>query len=226
VRLITVDRPGIGLSDACPRRRLLDWPHDVRQLADELALDRFAVLGWSAGGPFALACAYLIPDRLQAVGIMSGMSPLHWPGIGAAVTAAGGRVRGLAERMRRRGVATLPGKPAYAAQLQPIASDLSEVRPVNRQRLPDLIRRRQWERAVELAMLARPWGFRLGEIGATVHLWHGSRDRITPLYMAEYLVRAIPRAALTVFPDEGHYAGFTHWREIVQTLAAPDSHRH
>lgn len=92
---------------------------------------------------------------------------------------------------------------------------------MNRQRLPVLIRSHQVERVVELAMLARPWGFRLADIGAAVQLWHGSRDRITPLYMAEYVACAIPRAVLTVFPGEGHYAGFTHWGEIVQTLAAP-----
>src|SRR5207245_3071247 len=57
VRLLTVDRPGIGGSDPLLRRRLLDWPGDVAALADELGLDRFAVAGWSAGGPHALACA-------------------------------------------------------------------------------------------------------------------------------------------------------------------------
>ena len=52
-------------------RRLLDWPADVRQLADELGLERFAILGWSGGGPYALACAWSMPDRVAAVGLIS-----------------------------------------------------------------------------------------------------------------------------------------------------------
>ena len=56
IRLIALDRPGIGLSESLPGRRLLDWPADVAELADRLELDRFSIIGWSGGGPYALAC--------------------------------------------------------------------------------------------------------------------------------------------------------------------------
>src|SRR4030042_1364722 len=69
VRLIAVDRPGMGLSDFKRGRKIIDWPEDVRQLAEALALDQFAVMGVSAGGPYALACAYRIPERLTACGL-------------------------------------------------------------------------------------------------------------------------------------------------------------
>jgi len=62
VRFISVERPGHGLSDFLPKRRLVDWPADVSQLADWLRLDNFYVEGHSAGGPYALACARYLPD--------------------------------------------------------------------------------------------------------------------------------------------------------------------
>ena len=64
VRLICPDRPGMGLSDFQPGRKLLDWPPDVLALADALGLERFGVMGWSVGSQYALACAYAIPERL------------------------------------------------------------------------------------------------------------------------------------------------------------------
>jgi pimeloyl-ACP methyl ester carboxylesterase len=71
VRLIMPERPGIGRSDTKERRTLSDWPTDVVALADALGVGRFAVLGVSAGGPYAASCAALIPQRLTAVGIVS-----------------------------------------------------------------------------------------------------------------------------------------------------------
>src|SRR5439155_22464969 len=69
IRLIGIDRPGMGLSSFQAGRRVLDWPDDVVALADSLQLDRFAVVGFSGGDPYALACAYKIPHRLTACGI-------------------------------------------------------------------------------------------------------------------------------------------------------------
>ena len=71
IRFISPDRPGFGLSDFQPGRSILDWPKDILDLADSLGLDQFAVLGLSGGAPYALACAYAIPEQLTAVGIIS-----------------------------------------------------------------------------------------------------------------------------------------------------------
>src|SRR5438105_4654797 len=79
VRLITLDRPGVGLSDYRPARTVLEWTDDVAALADHLALGKFAVFGWSGGGPHALACAYQFPDRLTAVGVVAGFAPFDRP---------------------------------------------------------------------------------------------------------------------------------------------------
>lgn len=213
VRLITIDRPGIGLSDYHPKRRLLDWPEDIAHLADSLGIDRFAVLGWSAGGPHALVCAYKIPHRLHAVGVMSGIAPLHWPGLIPMVTSVSSRLSSLI-----RGLARLGMGPGVPSPVRGSAESPEEVRAIHRQRLRDIVRAGEWERAVELLMLASPWGFRLQDITTPVHLWWGTRDATTPLHMAAYLQRTLPSARLRIWPDEGHHVGFTHWREVVETL--------
>jgi pimeloyl-ACP methyl ester carboxylesterase len=79
VRVIAVDRPGIGGSDHQPGRRVLDWPKDVAALADALAVERFAVLGFSFGGPYARACAYALPDRVIRCGLVSCLAPIDDP---------------------------------------------------------------------------------------------------------------------------------------------------
>ena len=71
VRLIAVDRPGVGDSSFQPGRRLSDWPAEVCALADALGLERFSVLGYSGGGPYAAVCAAMLPERLQAAGMVS-----------------------------------------------------------------------------------------------------------------------------------------------------------
>ena len=74
-RLIAIDRPGFGASDACPGRTILGWPDDVRDLADHLELDAFRVLGVSGGAPYALACAYRLEPRVHSVALVSGLGP-------------------------------------------------------------------------------------------------------------------------------------------------------
>src|SRR5688572_28104051 len=72
-RLIALDRPGYGLSDFQPGRRIGDWPRDVVEAADALGVQRFAMLGVSGGAPYALACAALLPERITALGVVCGL---------------------------------------------------------------------------------------------------------------------------------------------------------
>lgn len=93
IRLIAVDRPGIGRSDSKPGRSVANWPADVAELADELGLDRFAVSGWSAGGAYALACAAELGARIDAVALVGGSGRLDLPGfVGQMSTAAAWRL--------------------------------------------------------------------------------------------------------------------------------------
>jgi len=79
-RVITIDRPGYGLSDFQRNRALLNWPDDVEELADALGFDRFPVAGISGGAPYVAACALRIPERLTAAGIINGLGPTDWQG--------------------------------------------------------------------------------------------------------------------------------------------------
>src|ERR1700756_1202961 len=85
IRVIVPDRPGLGRSEFHLGRRIGDWPEDVLALADNLKLTRFAVCGYSGGGPYAAACALKMPERLTRVGIVSGTAPFDEPGLTAGV---------------------------------------------------------------------------------------------------------------------------------------------
>ena len=79
LRCVCVSRPGFGGSDLAPGRTMLGFAADVEQLADALGLERFAVVGVSAGGPYALACGHALADRVTAIGAVSSLSPLCAP---------------------------------------------------------------------------------------------------------------------------------------------------
>ena len=81
VRLISPDRPGIGLSDPQPGRTVLDWARDVAELLDQIDVDRFAVMGWSMGGQYAAAVGHALPHRVTRVAIIAGALPLTEPGV-------------------------------------------------------------------------------------------------------------------------------------------------
>lgn len=234
VRLITVDRPGVGLSDFRPYRRLVDWPEDVAELADALGIHRFAILGYSMGGPHALACAYRLSYRLSACSVVSGIVPFDpreaWTDVAPYVR----RFFTLARRSPRLIQPTL-GWMAWQVRrdAEGFADRMYVSAPVEDQ---DVFRRpgrrdaavaalreaaRQGSRGLawELAMVARPWRFRLEDIVFPVTLWYGTADRTAPVAMGEYLARALPRATLIRWPDDGHQAIFLHWREVLEEVS-------
>jgi len=233
VRLIAVDRPGVGLSDPLPGRRLLDWPADVVQLADQLGLSDFAVVGWSGGGPYAAACGYLLPDRVRAVGLVSAPAPLS--GAPAADylrrfdrTAA--RAAGRAPWMiriamwhwgrpqRRNPVRFFEDSLANMIEADQLALSHPMVRGQMIANSAELYRNGGRGLYEEALVLARRWGFSPGEIRVPVRIWHGERDSTVPPRMAHYLARAIPGARLTIYPQEGHQLLYQRWPEILADL--------
>jgi pimeloyl-ACP methyl ester carboxylesterase len=238
VRLIAVDRPGLGLSTPLPGRRLLDWPDDVRQFADQLALDRFSVVGWSGGGPYALACARRLTGRIDAIAIVSGAAPL------AKTTRT--------DYLRRfdRNAVFVAGKAPWVVRLamwhwgRPQRRDaeaffeksLAEMCAADQEVLsePGLRSRmiansaelyRQGGRGMydEALVLARPWGFDPSEIRVPVEIWHGARDEVVPFAMSAHLAELIPGANLRVFEDEGHHLLFRVWPDILRSLVGSET---
>lgn len=233
LRLIAVDRPGIGLSDARPGRRLLDWPADVAELADQLGLGSFAVIGWSGGGPYALATAHALASRVTSVAAVSCPAPLAGNGEAAylrrfdrnAVRAAGrapwvirlalwhwGRPqRRDAERFLEESVAAM-----CESDQQVLADPQLRVRMI--QSSAELYRQGGRGLYDEALVLARPWGFKASELHVPVHLWHGTVDETVPFAMGEHLAEVIPDASFTRFEGEGHHLIYRYWHEILAAL--------
>ena len=237
VRLITFDRPGIGLSDYRAARSVLDWADDVAILADHLGLSRFAVLGWSGGGPHALACAYRFPDRLTAVGVVAGFAPFDRPRAADGMREDMRKFLPILRRLpwlSRLLTSSLPRDyrkdPAAAFEKQfghglPEADRQALEEPSIRANLlagaVEAVRQGSRGLATDMQLfLARPWGFRPEEIRTAVHLWYGDADTLVPLQMGQYLAQTIPSSHLTVCPGEGHMIFYRHWADIVGTLAA------
>ena len=217
VRFIAIDRPGMGLSEFQPRRTLADWPDDVLQLAAALALDRFAVLGVSGGGPYAAACAWKLSDRLTRAGIVSCLAPLDVPGATAGMSrqnrlafqlvgrlsvlrrllmaSSGVSVRRHPDRVLESGVGAAVDKKYL---------DRPDVRKALVESLSEAFRSGSRGPAWEMGLYARPWGFRLEHIRTPVYLSHGEQDANAPVTMGRYLVAVIPECQATFHSGEGH----------------------
>ena len=234
MRLVTVDRPGHGLSDFQSKRRLWDWPTDVVALADHLDIERFAVSGWSFGGPYAIACAHAIPERLTAVGLISSFAPYDRPKATANMARFNRIALGLARwtpywlgrQFMKVQARALVAKPEETAKRM-----LSSVPEADRKVLSDpeatemllpamseSYRNGADGAAWEGALLVRPWGFRLQDVAIPVEIWQGEADVNAPLQCAEYLRDTIPRAHATTFPGEGHFLILRRWGEILERL--------
>lgn len=231
VWLITVDRPGIGRSDLQPGRTIPAWCDDVSCLADHLGIDRFAVAGLSGGAPYALACARRIPERLIGTALISGMAPPDEVERSLPLAARG--TMALARFAPR--LAELPvGLMAFSLRRAPglyAKQALAGAPPADHQvlRRPAVFAAlkaeheeafRQGNRGptVEVALLARPWGFELKEVTAPVHLFHGEEDRNIPVSAARQVARRLPRCRARFFPGAGHLCYVDSFDVVLRAL--------
>ena len=187
VRLIAPDRPGFGLSTPLPRRRILDWPHDVVAAAAALELPRFSVLGISAGLPYAAACAVVFPHQVEQVVIFSGLGRLDVEGVMAGMPRESRTIYGLALRsprlasfwMRAYGPAVRGAPEQVLAQqlrLMPNVDRKILARPQNASiRIRDLceaFRQGGAAAGLEARLHFEDWGFELEDLATPVYLWH------------------------------------------------------
>ena len=240
-RVIAIDRPGIGLSTRQPNRRTLDWPGDVEQLLDSLGLERAAILAWSGGGPYALACGWSIPSRISAIGLISAPAPLAGvPGSRgytyrrhrAASRAADHApwVIGLAMWQWSRAQKSDPEKQLDAAIAGMVDADREilgdpALRAVMIANAAEMYRQGNGGVYDEAICMARPWGFPVEGVTLPVRIWHGALDLAVPVGMGRYLERTLPNAVATFYPHEGHHFVYDRWREILAVLVAEASSR-
>lgn len=234
VRLICVDRPGYGGSTFQPGRRILDWPGDVSALADALGIDTFMVAGHSGGGPYALACAHSLPERIRSAGVLSGAGPVDAQGALEGLTPlhklafTAGRhmpwslTRALVWLFFHKAAAD-PARAIDIDARERISADEDVLRlPGVRENCieSDVEAYRQglvgfsWE----VYLVTRPWGFKLEDIQIPVCLWHGTADDFTTTGMACHMAERMPRCKANIYEGEGHMLLIPRWEEILNTL--------
>jgi pimeloyl-ACP methyl ester carboxylesterase len=220
-RHVAWSRPGYGESDRLPGRSIADCVPDVTAVADALGIERFHTLGGSGGGPHALACARLLPDRVISATTIASGAPADAPGLDwtagmgrenleefAAARAGEQELRDLLEREAATLAAVTPEEIVGG-----LGDDL--VSDADRSALAGPLGEhvaRQLERALssgiwgwfddDMAFLA-PWGFDL-RCEVPVTLWHGGRDRFVPVAHGEWLAANVDGAVAHVLPDHGH----------------------
>lgn len=222
LRYICVDRPGLGLSDPLPGRAISDWPDDVVQLADALRLDRFSILAYSGGGPYAAACALAIPERLATVGIVS-TSPMKPPSLNPD-TGRGASQYGdtsWAESFRRDAGAFIDGIFESGSDA-PISDrrtfERSEVRAWLVATLTEAFRQGVDGPVHDAYLMDRPWGFDPSDISAPVLLWHGEDDDDESVETARFLNSVISDCRTVFYPGEGHLLIFEREAAILESL--------
>jgi pimeloyl-ACP methyl ester carboxylesterase len=235
VRLIGVDRPGFGASNFQPGRRYDDWPADFATVADELGIGRFAVLGYSAGGPYVIACARALADRLTFAGIVSGVGPAETPRFrhgmaktDAIMTRLARIARPLARLAIKQATRTAERSPEkFSRQFDKdlSAPDLELHRdPVFRQAVREIFLEstRQGPDGVvhEYRLNATRWGFAFEEVDFPIQLWHGDADAIVPPHHAKYVAGRLANAKLTVLPGVGHLHTPARWHDFFTAAAA------
>ena len=234
VRLIGVDRPGIGSSPPYQYEAVSAFADDLRAIADTLGIDKMAVVGLSGGGPYALACAAGLADRVVATGVLGGVAPTQGPdAISGGLMNLGLRVAPL---LKLGGNPLRLGASLMIRAARPIASPALDVyallspeadrhlltRPEFKAMfLDDLLNGSRKQLAApfnDVIVFARDWGFRLDEVTVPVRWWHGDHDHIIPFFHGEHVVSRLPNAELFHLPGESHLAGLGRGEEILATL--------
>jgi pimeloyl-ACP methyl ester carboxylesterase len=234
VRLIGIDRPGVGDSTPHLYPSFLSWAHDIEAVAGRLGLERFGLIGLSGGGPYVLACARVLPERVVAGAVLGGVAPTRGP-----EAPSGGLVRLAAnfEPVFRRFHEPLgAGLTVLTWILRPLASPIFNLfmrlspegdqavfaRPeMKAMFLDDLLHGSRWglrAPVYDLVLFCRPWGFYLRDIRVPIRFWHGDADHMVPLAHGLHQAKLIPNASLQVRHGESHLGSLTAAEEILDAI--------
>ena len=223
--IISLDRPGIGLSDYKNNRKIIDWPDDVVELADHLGIDKFYVLGMSGGGPYVAACAYKIPDRLLSAGIIGGMGPyedvkklLKNPNrtLFALFSKFPFLIKVIMYPMWNRFIKMKFDKKAIKRlKRQAIRLPIPDKKIFDNQvfleyllfHLQDILQQKTKKGAYfDGKLFTEPWDFKLKEISKELrcYIWHGELDNNVSVEIGKYYASRIPNCEAFYFPEEAH----------------------
>jgi pimeloyl-ACP methyl ester carboxylesterase len=239
VRLISPDRPGIGLSDFKKKRAVLDWPRDIVELADRLEIERFGLFGVSAGSAYVLASCFQTPERVTRAAIACGLTPVDEAGVIHRIVprAIDPVVKHsllfsrFVHRLLVDGMRNKPDKAIEALNKTLPPADQAvlgqpEISAYMIACAVEAARRGLKGWAYDDWVLNEPWGFSPAEIPANVpvDLWWGADDDSVPIAHGEQMAREMPGSILHVREGAGHFgAMFGHLEEIFAQLTVTDS---
>ena len=234
LRIIGLDRPGIGSSTPYLYPDVLDWTKDLELVLDTLAIDKIRLIGLSGGAPYVLAAGAAMPDRVHGIGVLGGVAPTRGPdavdggpiqlAVHLAPLLSVARVPlGVALTQTIRVVRPLAG-PAldlYAAVQPPGDKNLLSRPEFKAMFLDDLLNGSRFQTSApinDLILFTRDWGFRAADVSVPVRWWHGDDDHIVPLRHGRHLVERLPDATLTVIDGESHLGGLGIAEDVITTL--------
>jgi pimeloyl-ACP methyl ester carboxylesterase len=233
VRLIGIDRPGMGLSDFKKDRTILDWPNDIIELANYLNLKKFAIEGVSGGAPYSLACAYKIPEYLTSCAVIGGIGPMDFKKIvGSSLfyfiikriyfllrisMYFQGKIARNVKKMELKWKKSFNELPQADQNILNDQMNLSKLLKEGAEAF------RQGSRGVsyEGRLYTYPWQFKLEDIppDLKVFIFHGESDTIVPLSIAKSVSQLIPNSISKFYPEEGHYSvPINHIQEILNFI--------
>lgn len=240
LRLVTYSRPGYGAST--PRPVPQGWPvpitadaEDTAHLLDHLGMGEFVTLGWSGGGPRALACAATMPDRCRAAASLAGVAPYDAPGLDWLAGMGPENVRdfeaAVAGREAYRPIAAVQAAELGAVTADDIVASLGglvdevDAAALTGSFAEHLAASFRYSVAQgtsgmleDTLQIARPWGFDLADLTVPVGVWQGAHDKMVPFGHGQWLAGAIPGARAHLFHDEGHLSLVARIDEILADL--------
>ncbi len=230
VRIVAAARPGIGSSDRCHDRCVADWAADMSAVVATLGIERFSVLGWSAGGPFALAVAAGLGPLVARSATIGGMAPLQPPlsarqlglRLDQVLFPLAARSRSLAALVVR----TSALAPAGVQRSMLLRALPPEDRAVVETMTPaevadglhDATRHGPGGVADDYAVLAAAWGFALADVTGPVTVFQGAADTLLPMSHAEALAAQLPQGRLEVVEGAGHFLLHSHLGRVLDAL--------
>ncbi len=244
-RLIAVDRPGIGLSSPQSGRTILDWVDDVSRLANAVIEEKnskrsFSILGFSSGGPYAVACAH----RLRSAGLrrVSIVSCVKSPEFSQVPDGHGGRLLALirrrpklarmllkvfANRCRRRPAMAVKQMTKKMARADQCLFRNSVYRDAFVQAVHESMRQGPCGILKDALLLTSCWNIPLSEITLPVSIWHGACDKTIPVAVGHKFAEKIPESHFTIVANEGHVSLLhTSGHEILSWLSSGVSDSH
>jgi pimeloyl-ACP methyl ester carboxylesterase len=235
LRIISADRPGIRDSNFHPDRTLLDWPPLLCELSAHLGIDKFRVLAISGGAPYAYAAAWMIPEQVEAIAVVSGAPPIAdlqdrsglltlYNRLLALRGTRPGLLRALFHIARPFASIKLPirVRPLLLKILQPC--DANVLRDSKSFEACFESARQAWRSSAagvmaDAEIYATPWGFSLEEVRVPVRLWHGKKDRTFSYRLAEEIATRLPNCEFHLVEGAGHYSlPIRHTQEILEDL--------